>query len=129
MKRFGMIALIAILIATMAVSAQEPVGRPDRPMRGNRPGKEMKMKLAPKERAENMQKKLELSDEETQKLQALFEKEDAQMKEMQEKRQQEMKQKKEKGQEKFQQVMEQHQKEGEIKLLSGKPFKKKDLKK
>ena len=113
MKKSGMIALIAIFMTAMTLTAQEPAGNPNRPMKGNRPGKEMRMKLSPKERAEKMQKKLDLSVAETQKLQALFEKEDAQMKEMREKHQQEMQEKKEMGQQKFQQALEQHKKDVE----------------
>ncbi|VBB45070.1 exported hypothetical protein [uncultured Paludibacter sp.] len=112
MKNYGIIALIAIFITTMSVSAQQPSddnnGMP--PRERHFPQREMmKQKLSPKERAENMQKKLSLTAEETQKVQALLEKEDAQREKVKADHQKMMEQKKDETQKMVKKMREEHQ--------------------
>lgn len=70
MKRYVMLALVALFTLSLSLQAQ------DRPQRG-----QFQMATA-KERAERMAKQLELNDAEKAKVQALFEKQDKKREEM-----------------------------------------------
>ncbi|MGB4415861.1 MAG: hypothetical protein WBI53_13375 [Paludibacter sp.] len=69
MKKYVMLALVAIFTMSFALNAQE-----QRPPRGERDGQ--RMQITAKERAEHLSKKLELTDAEKAKVQALYEKQD-----------------------------------------------------
>lgn len=74
MKKYGILAMIAFLTMALSVSAQT-TDRGNRMKDGNRGQREMRWTA--KERAENMEKQLNLNADEKAKVQALFEKQDA----------------------------------------------------
>lgn len=72
MKKYVMLALVAIFTMSFAVNAQ------DRPQRGEG----QRVQLTAKERAEHLAKQLELSDAQKAKIEALYEKQDKKREEM-----------------------------------------------
>ena len=74
MKKYGFLAIAALLIFSLSVSAQNANGK-QRNKDGQRGNREMKWTA--KDRAEMMDKQLDLTDAQVSQLQTLFEKQDA----------------------------------------------------
>lgn len=78
MKKYVMLALVAIFTMSFAVNAQDQ--RPPRGEAGR--GEGQRVHLTAKERADRLAKQLELSDAEKAKVEALYEKQDKKREEM-----------------------------------------------
>jgi periplasmic protein CpxP/Spy len=77
MKKYGMLAIAAIFMFSLAVMAQDPTP-PQRPTGEKREFNQgMRQQATPQMRAERLAKQLSLTDDQKAKVQALFEKQDA----------------------------------------------------
>lgn len=110
MKKFGIIALMAIFLSAMTISAQDANNaQANKPMKKGFPKRELRQKITPQQRADRMAKELNLTTEETQKIKTLFEKEDAEREKIRAEREKDRTQKRAEAQKMMQQKMDEHQ--------------------
>jgi Spy/CpxP family protein refolding chaperone len=115
MKKYGILALVAFLMMSLSISAQDSTGR-----RGNRNQPPRTMRMTAKERAEHMANVLELTSEQKEQVEELLKKHDEkraeQMAKFREDRQQAQQQDREKRREEMRALMEQNMEEQDAEL-------------
>ena len=109
MKKTGIIALTAMLLTTMTLSAQMANVQGNKPTGKSFQKRELRQKFTPQQRADRMSKELYLTAEQTQKVKALFEREDAERERVRAERQQMMQEKRAENQNLMQQKRDEHQ--------------------